>query len=80
MAEAIGISHWDLYGLLEKGLKKRTPRFPHECPREGSVLQKKKKEKELFWGMKEEKMVYSISHMLSLKPWCDEQLKCPLGC
>lgn len=27
VAEEIAISYWDLYGLLEKDLKKRTPRF-----------------------------------------------------
>lgn len=49
VAEEIAISYWHLYGLLEKALKKRTPRFYHECPREWSMhYQKKKKEKEQF--------------------------------
>lgn len=78
VAEEIAISYWDLYGLLEKDLKKRTPRFQHECPREWS-LHYQKKGKGTVWGTQEEKMVSSISHMFSLKQWCDEQFKCPLS-
>lgn len=48
VAEEIAITYWDLYGLLEKGLKKRTPRFYHECPREWAMHYQKKKEKEQF--------------------------------